>query len=348
MKTKKISIYLVMAMILTTILSACGKSKNDSVSTETSSETVKSGDTKNITWGSASLGGSAQMMITAIGTVVQEKDPSLNITVQSTGGSAENPRLLRSGNIDIGHTTEAYNAYVGEGIFEGEDPIEDMMVVLKTYGVEALVLTLEDSPIESMEDLVGKKVCVGPPGSGIAQMADAILESYGYKDKVSILNLGHNESVDSLKEGSIDVLFSYTTGGMPASYLQQLDSTSKIKAIPLDMDVLKSAFEKHKDYAPEVIPNGAISCIEKPYETLASYGIQVTRTSLTEDEVYSIVKNTYENIPELENYIKLASALNIKTALKGVPKELKIHPGAAKYFKEQGVWDDSYTIGELK
>lgn len=158
MKTKKISIYLVMVMILTTILSACGKSKNDSVSTETSSETVKSGDAKNITWGSASLGGSAQMMITAIGTVVQEKDPGLNITVQSTGGSAENPRLLRSGNIDIGHTTEAYNAYVGEGIFEGEDPIEDMMVVLKTYGVEALVLTLEDSPIESMEDLVGKKV----------------------------------------------------------------------------------------------------------------------------------------------------------------------------------------------
>ncbi|WP_138160442.1 TAXI family TRAP transporter solute-binding subunit [Peptoniphilus catoniae] len=347
MKKSKISAILLVILSLSMILTSCGNKNSSSGETTEENKTSSSGEVKNITWGSASLGGSAQMMVTAIGTVVQEKDPSLHITVQSTGGSAENPRLLRNGSIDIGHTTEAYNAYVGEGIFEGEGPIEDLMVVLKTYGVEALVLTLEDSPIKSMNDLVGKKVCIGPPGSGIAQMAQAILEAYDITDKVTILNLGHNESVDSLKEGSIDVLFSFTTGGMPASYLQQLDSTSKIKAIPLDMNVLQKAFDKYKDYAGETIPEGAISCLDKPYETLASYGIQVTRKSLTEDEVYSIVKNTYENIPELENYIKLASALNIKTVLKGVPKELKIHPGAAKYFKEQGVWDDSYTIGEL-
>lgn len=302
-----------------------------------------------ITWGSASLGGSAQMVITAIGTVVSNKDPSLKITVQATGGTAENPRLLRDKAVEIGHTTEAYNAFTSQGRFEGEPPIEDMMVLMKTYGVEAIFIVLDKSEIKSMDDLAGKKICVGPPGAGITEMSTVMLEAYGYNDdNVNIITLGYNESVDGLKDGSIDVLASFTTGGIAAPYLSQLDETSNIRALNVSSEVLQPVYDKYPDFAESSIPAGALKSLKEEYTTLASFGVQICDTRLSEEAAYSIVKNTYENIEELSVYHFLASTLDIKTALNGIPKQIPIHPGTAKYLKEQGVWDDNYTVGELK
>lgn len=323
--------------ILTISMAGCSSNGGD-----------KSGITP-ITWGSASLGGSAQMVITAIGTVVSNKDPSLKITVQATGGTAENPRLLRDKAVEIGHTTEAYNAFASQGRFEGEAPIEDMLVLMKTYGVEAIFVVLDGSEIKSMEDLAGKKICVGPPGAGITQMSTAMLEAYGYDDKnINIITLGYNESVDGLKDGSIDVLASFTTGGIAAPYLSQLDETSKIRALDLNSDVLQSAYDKFPDFAESVIPAGALKSLKDDYTTLASFGVQICDSRLSEEAAYSIVKNTYENIEELSVYHYLAKTLDLKTALVGIPKQIPIHPGTAKYLKEQGVWDDNYTIGKIK
>lgn len=341
-KVKRIIALMCLVSVLLVMLVGCGDSN------ETADKGGSDGITP-VTWGSASLGGSAQMVITAIGTVVSQKDPSLKITVQATGGTAENPRLLKSKSIDIGHTTEAYNAYKSLGRFEGEEPIEDMMVLMKTYGVEAVFVVLDGNEITSMDDLEGKKICVGPPGSGIAQMSTAMLEAYGYdEDSVNMITLGYNESVDGLKDRSIDVLASFTTGGIAAPYLSQLDETSKVRALELDLDVLQSAFDAYPDFAASTIPAGAIKPLTGDYPTLASFGVQTCDSRLSEEVAYSIVKNTYENIDELTVYHHLASTLDIETALNGIPKQIPIHPGAAKYFKEKGVWDEDYTIGELK
>ena len=69
---------------------------------------------------------------------------------------------------------------------------------------------------------------------------------------------------------------------------------------------------------------------------------------MSEDVAYTIVKYIYESYDELCVYNNSCKALTIADALEGMPKEIPIHPGAAKYFKEVGVWDDAYTIGTVK
>ena len=95
---KLLAIILAVSMVLS--LAACG---NDTPNQSTSGAT----GTTDVVWATASLGGTIQMVATAIATVVNKYESDLKITIQATGGSVENVRLFRGNEADIIHTTEA-------------------------------------------------------------------------------------------------------------------------------------------------------------------------------------------------------------------------------------------------
>jgi TRAP transporter TAXI family solute receptor len=298
----------------------------------------------NLIWGTASLGGTVQMVATAITTVVNKYEPNMKITVQASGGSVENPRLLRDELIDIAHTTEAVNAFRATGSFEGEQPVK-LQTLVKLYGNETIFLVLEDSPIQSMEDLAGRRVCIGPTGSGVSQQATAALVTLGYdmgKD-MDVINLAYNDSVDALKDGSIDVLGAFTSGQMVSPYLAQLDATAKVRALPVPPRLLEEVPLNYPDFAATYIPAGTMACLTEDSHTFASFSIEFADERLSEEVGYTIVKNIYENYDELVVYHATCAALQVENALVGVPKEIPIHPGLARYLKEKNLWDDAYT-----
>lgn len=203
-------------------LTACGAPAGSSTgssagSASTAASGAAAGAVENYTWGSASMGGSAQLVITAIGTLVNDKDPTLNINVQSTGGSMENPRLLRNGDIDIAHTGEPYNAYFGEGRFEADGPMpEDTMVLMKTYPAGGLFVVKSDSPVQKMEDLKGKSIYLGPP-AGMIDQVKLLLEYYDInEDNSEFVVMGYNDGADALKDGTVEAAFCQYAGSQPA------------------------------------------------------------------------------------------------------------------------------------
>ena len=187
---KKTGILVLMMAVLTATLSGCGSSGSAAASkadTESSAgEEGASGEAAieatDLTWGTGTLGGTIQLMGTACASVLQEKIPNMSVTVQATGGSIENCRLLASGDINIGHTTQIYDAYVGQGPFAEDGPNDKILALMDLYDVESVAIVLDKSSIQSLEDLEGKTVVLGPSGSGIASMATALMSGFGFYD----------------------------------------------------------------------------------------------------------------------------------------------------------------------
>src|SRR5699024_6307446 len=110
--------------------------------------------------------------------IINDNEPSLNITAQSTGGSVENIKLMDNNEVEIG----LVNAYVSSEAFEGEgdfEEAEEVSALFSTYSQPFHIVVLEDSDIKSIDDLKGKKVGVGAPGSGAEVLNKQILDELG-------------------------------------------------------------------------------------------------------------------------------------------------------------------------
>ncbi|MDO5298289.1 MAG: TAXI family TRAP transporter solute-binding subunit [Clostridia bacterium] len=296
-------------------------------------------------WGVASLGSSAQMVASAIATVVTEHYPQLSISVQATAGSSENIRLIRNDEIDIANVNDAYNAATAQGAYEGE-PETTLWALFNMYENAYVVCVLEDSPIQSMDDLVGKRVNLGPAGSGVYNAAAAMFESYGLLDQITVTTYSYTDANDQLKQGSIDALVGLISGEVPSTALAELDNGTAIRVIPTESERLQSAYEKYPDYADGKIHAGCINAVKEDMQVMAGFTIEYADERMSDEVAYAIVKTVYENVDQLSTYHQIASTLSVDTALNGIPAIVKVHPGAAKYFKEIGIWREDLEVAE--
>ena len=305
MKKRFLALILSMAMGLS-LLSGCGSSDN------AASQGSGSGgnESENLTWGAGTLGGTIQLMATACSSVLQEKVPGWTVTVQATGGSIENCRLLASGDLDIGHTTQMYDAYVGQGPFAEDGPNDKILALMNLYNVESIAIVKADSPIQSLEDLEGKRVVLGPTGSGIAGMAAAIMAAYGYDDSnCDMLNLANEQAVDALKDGTVDMIWGFSSAEVPASYLEALYTTTECRALPQDPERIAAACETSKDFFESTIAAGTFPFLEEDYVNLASPAEEFASADLSEEAAYTFVKTICENVEALSTYYAPATCI---------------------------------------
>ncbi|HWP50154.1 MAG TPA: TAXI family TRAP transporter solute-binding subunit, partial [Clostridia bacterium] len=299
-----------------------------------------------INWGTGTLGGTIQLMGTACASVLQDKVPNLTVTVQATGGSIENCRLLASGDLQIGHTTQMYDAYVGQGPFKDDGPNKKILSLMDIYNVESVAIVQAKSDIKSLEDLKGKTVVLGPTGSGIASMATAVMTAYGYDStNCTMLNLANDQAVDALKDGTVDMIWGFCSAKNPASYLESLYSTVECRALAQDPEKIALACTNSKDFFLSSIAAGTLPFLTEDYSNLAAPAEQFASADLSEEAAYLFVKTICENVNSLISYYAPAACIDPYIALHGMPTEVPVHPGAARYYKEAGVWDDTYTIG---
>ena len=342
MKKRMLALALAAAMMVG-VLTSCSNGGSTSGGTSGNS----SDGVLNITWGAGTLGGTIQLLSTACASVIQDKIPGSTVTVQATGGSIENCRLLASGDLDVGHTTQMYDAYVGQGPFAEDGPNDKILALMNLYNVESIAIVKADSKIQSLEDLAGKRVVLGPTGSGIASMATAIMTAYGYdSSNCDMLNLANDQAVDALKDGTVDMIWGFASAKTPASYLESLYTTTDCRALPQDPEKIAAACSQSKDFFQSTIEGGTFPFQSEDYVNLASPAEQFASAAMSEEDAYTFVKTICENVDALATYYAPASCVNVEDALNGLPKDVPIHPGAARYYQEVGVWSDDYQIGK--
>src|SRR5215468_12009897 len=170
----------------------------------------------------------------AVASVLAKAVPDLHTTVEVTGGSVDNIKLIAAGQSDLGFTM----ADAASDAMQGQDKFRNNKVALQTllvvYPNRMHVVTVEGSGIETLADLKGKRVSTGSPGSATEVMAFRVIEAAGLdKDKdMRRERLGVAESVNAVKDGKIDAFF--WVGGLPTAAVTDLGATPGVKIKLID------------------------------------------------------------------------------------------------------------------
>ncbi|MBS3919608.1 MAG: TAXI family TRAP transporter solute-binding subunit [Deltaproteobacteria bacterium] len=271
----------------------------------------------------------------ALSRIAHEKLPDIKITVESSGASVANAKLIASGDADLAILQNDIAFYA----LHGTKPMFDKAVpnirgVAALYPEACHIHARKDAKIASVRDLKGKKVAVGPLGSGTEQNAIQILEAYGLKfeDLSKVERLSAAESADYLKDGRIDAAF-YTVG-VGASAIVDPALMIETLIVPIDGAEADALAKKYPFYAKDRIPAGIYKGIGD-VPTVAVLAILVAKAEMEEDMVYRITKAMWENIGRIESAHAKGKEVKLEKALIGMP--IPLHPGAEKFYKEKGL-----------
>src|SRR6266853_6281783 len=188
--------------------------------------------------------------------VLSKYVPGMQATAEVTGGSVDNLKLIGTGKpyVAFAMTDASLDAYRGEDKFKGTKvPLRTLMIL---YPNRMHVVSIEGTGVNTINDLKGKRVSTGSPGSATEVMAFRVIEAAGLdKDKdMRRERLGVAESTNAIKDGKIDAYF--WVGGLPTAAVTDLGATpgTKIKLID-HADVVDKMNAKHGGiYSAGVIP----------------------------------------------------------------------------------------------
>jgi TRAP transporter TAXI family solute receptor len=264
-------------------------------------------------------------------------EAGINATAQSTGASAENMTFIKNAEVDLAFTQGDIADYASKGtlMFETEGAVENLQAIASLYNETIQLVVAADSDIRSVADLKGRSVSVGAPGSGTEANAMQLLEAYGltFEDLGNLQRLGFGESTSFIQDGTLDAAF--VTAGTPTAAVNELAATKGVRIIGLDDDKINWIIEKYPYYASQTIEAGTYSGFDEEVKTVAVKAQLVVRAELDEEYVYKLTKALFENLDYLKTVHAKAEQITLESALEGV--SLEIHPGAARYFEEQGI-----------
>jgi TRAP transporter TAXI family solute receptor len=270
--------------------------------------------------------------------IIGKNIPNTTAAAEVTGGSVANLQLVGTGRADMGlaQVDASWDAIRGEDKFKGGKlPIQALAVM---YPNHMHVVTIDGTGVTKMEDLKGKRVSTGSPGSATEVFAFRVIEAAGLdKDKdMRRERLGVAESVNALKDKKIDAFF--WVGGLPTAAVTDLSATpgTKLKMIDIAQYTDKMVAKYGNIYSATTIPKATYTGMEADNKNVAVWNIMMVNESMSEDLAYQLTKLLFEKREELALTHK--EALNLKTenqtkAKAGVP----FHKGALKYFAEAGI-----------
>ncbi|WP_099867849.1 TAXI family TRAP transporter solute-binding subunit [Pararhizobium haloflavum] len=291
-------------------------------------------DTQEIAWGGSNPGGVMYYMVGVAGTELGKDLPNVNITQVTTGGSTENAKRLIKGELDMGivYGSHVFMSQDQTGPFENDEKGTMLRGVAMAYEGPTYFVTMAGSGIESIADLAGKTVALGPPGSGTVFNCSNILTALGILGDIEPQMMTFGDAGRALGNGQIDA---FCQSSSPAAAVTELAETNDILVVPYGEDELASINETfpfyHTGTMPETTYKG-VPATDMPFTTV----YWVAHERVPEDVVHDMVAAAYEKQdvlaeghkawaqmkPDVENFEAL-----------GAP----MHPGALAYYEEEGL-----------
>lgn len=294
----------------------------------------------NLLFATGGISGTFYPLGGAIAQVWNKKIPGLNVTVQATGGSVENVRLLGSKGAEVAISMNdiAFYGYSGLEVFQAKnEKYTNYSAIGNVYPDVIQIFSRKDSPIRKIADLKGKKVSVGAPGSGTEISARQILGVNGmdYKNRKDInpLYLSYAESADQFKDNHVDAC--YFVVSVPNGALQDINVMNPVQFLEIDDAMFAQIIKSYPLYSRFEIQANAYHGQAKPVKTIAIFSSIFVRNDIPEDIVYQMTKVMYEENAAIAQAHAAGKFLKLETATGGIP--VPFHPGAIKYYKEKGI-----------
>ncbi|GHD44432.1 hypothetical protein SAMN05216429_10373 [Marinobacter persicus] len=271
---------------------------------------------------------------------MDRKEHGIRCSVESTGGSVYNLNAIRQGELDlaVAQSDWQYHAYNGTSQFEDDGANEDLRAVFSLHPEPFTVVASKESGIKNFEDLEGKRVSVGNPGSGQRATAEVLMEEMGWTlDKFSLAaEIKAAEQSQALCDGNIDAFF-YTVGH-PSGAIKEATTSCDSVLVNVDNEATKKLIDDNPYYRKAVIPGGMYRGSDEDVTTFGVAATFVSSTDVPEDVVYQVVKAVFENFDDFKRLHPAFANLN-KEEMVSDALSAPLHPGAEKYYREAGLID---------
>ncbi len=262
----------------------------------------------------------------------------IRATVESTGGSVFNINAVLSGDLDFGicQSDRQYQAWNGLAEWKDKGPQKNLRAVFTIHPESVTLVAADDAGIKTIQDLRGKRVNIGNPGSGQRQNSIDALTNAGidYKKDIKAESAKAAEAPGLLQDGRIDAFF-YTVGHPSGAIKEATAGRRKVHFVPITG--LDKLLAKYPYYAKAYIPIKFYPTATNK-ENVPTFGVKATlvTSAKTPDKiVYAITKEVFDNFEAFKKLHPAYSVLTKKNMLEGMSAPM--HPGALKYFKEVGL-----------
>ncbi|MGR5221318.1 TAXI family TRAP transporter solute-binding subunit [Vibrio parahaemolyticus] len=266
------------------------------------------------------------------------KEFNVRCSVESTGGSIYNINTIRAGELDLGiaQSDWQYHAYNGTSKFADAGAFKDLRAVFSVHPEPFTVVARADAGIQSFEDLKGKRVNIGNPGSGQRGTMEVLMQGYGWDKGVFKLvsELKASEQSKALCDNKIDAMI-YTVGH-PSGAIKEATTSCDSRIVSVNGPIVDKLLEDNSFYRKATVPGGMYNGNPDDVMTFGVGATFVTSTSVPDDVVYAIVKSVFENFDDFKRLHPAFANLKKEEMIKdGLSAPL--HPGAEKYYKEAGL-----------
>lgn len=266
------------------------------------------------------------------------KEHGIRCSVESTGASIYNLNTVRLGELDMGvaQSDAQYDAWNGKGKFEKVGADKDLRSVFSIHPEPFTVVARADSGITEFNDLKGKRVNIGNPGSGSRSTLESLMKVKGWTNDDFALasELKASEQASALCDNKIDVMI-YAVGH-PSGAIKEATTTCDSVLVNVFDDDVKKLIKENEYLRDAVIPAGMYRGNDKDTKTFGVGATIITSAKVSEKAVYEVVKAVFENF---DTFRKLHPAFANLKKEKMIKDGLSapLHPGAIKYYKEAGL-----------
>ena len=227
------------------------------------------------------------------------------------------------------------HAYYGTSQFKDQGPNKDLRAVFSVHPEPFTVIARKDAGISTFDDLKGKRVNVGNPGSGQLATMQVLLDALGWTmdDFALASELKPAEQAAALGDNKVDAIV-YTVGH-PNGSIQEAVSTVEANLVPVEGEAVDKLIADNPFYAPATIPGGMYEGTPDDVHTFGVKATFVTSADVADDVVYAVVKAVFDNFDRFKGLHPAFAILNEQDMItQGLSAPL--HPGAVKYYKERG------------
>jgi uncharacterized protein len=258
--------------------------------------------------------------------------------VESTGGSIFNINAIRAGELELGvvQSDWQYHSYQGTSQFEDDGPFEELRALFSLHPEPFTVVARADAGISTFEDLEGKRVNIGNPGSGQRGTMDVVMEAMGWTTDTfgQATELPPGEQALALCDNNVDAIV-YTVGH-PSGAIQEATTACDTVLVNVDNDSIRELVEERPYYSMATIPGGMYRGTDEDVTTFGVGATFVSSSDVDEEVIYQVVRAIFENFDQFKGLHPALEILEPETMVRdGISAPL--HPGAERYYREAGL-----------
>ena len=257
----------------------------------------------------------------------------------TTGGSVDNINGIRNGDLNFGVAQSdwqyhAYNGTAPDTFPQGK--FEELRAVFSVHPEPFTVVARKEANIETFEDLKGKRVNIGNPGSGQRATMEVLMDRMGWTkgDFALASELQSAEQAAALCDNKIDA-FVFTVGH-PAGSIEEAATTCDVTFATVKNATIDKLVEENPYYSYATIPAGMYKGLEEDVTVFGVGATFVSSTNTDDEVVYQVVKAVFDNF---DRFRRLHPAFANLKKEDMITKNISapLHDGAVKYYKEAGL-----------